>query len=641
MNKPSVRKLDRRHFSFMRSLAQGLDERDSWDRYLRLEGEHTDVRTVRRTITWIRDLFAAAAQREQRPGIARLVRIDPRKIGAPAELPTLEEFAAVAGMEAFSEAEQVEAYGAAYPAESDGRERAARRARLIARQLEALRWLEDLVAQAPRPADGVGAWLNPALASRLQRAGVPNLFALAERINGIGARWWLNIPGIGQGKAERVLEWMRENEATLGLRVGAHVARRRSDLTPQALALVVPAATAVVPYEKFLVPAGFDGSRGRYRAAKELCLLAADNDHAAIGAWLSSKAGASHDGEILSSTQRSYRKEAERLLLWAVLERGKALSSLNVEDVQAFVAFLKSPPAHWCGPRHRQRWSALWRPLEGPLSAAALRQSITILQGLYAFLTGQNYLVGNPFAALARPREEGRVLGSGRTLSFAQWDLIENRVRVDLVSESAAVRRCARAIAWLYATGLRRAEMTAAVCGDLEQVDVRRQDGRLTPGWLLTVRGKGGWIRQVPVPGHLVEELGAELDRTLRPDDALDARNRDVHLLAVLDDAASELTSWSTSGMYQAIKRFMASCATGLEPGDAAALRRASVHWLRHSHGSHAVNGRPGRTPVGVQIVRNNLGHASIATTSGYLSTERDQRVQAMEGFWGNTPPND
>ena len=57
------------------------------------------------------------------------------------------------------------------------------------------------------------------------------------------------------------------------------------------------------------------------------------------------------------------------------------------------------------------------------------------------------------------------MLGSGRTLSFAQWDPIESRVRLDLMSGSGAVRRCARAIAWLYATGLRRAEMTAAVCG--------------------------------------------------------------------------------------------------------------------------------------------------------------------------------
>ena len=133
-----------------------------------------------------------------------------------------------------------------------------------------------------------------------------------------------------------------------------------------------------------------------------------------------------------------------------------------------------------------------------------------------------------------------------------------------------------------------------------------------------------------------MDELGAELDRLLRPDDALDERNREIHVLVVLDVEALEPTSWSTSGMYQAIKRFMISCPAGLKPGDATALRRASVHWLRHSHGSHAVNGRPRRTPVGVQIVLNNLGHASISTTSGYLSAERDQRVQAMEGFSGD-----
>ena len=50
----------------MRAVVQGLDLRDSWDRYLRLEGEATDLRTVRSTVAWIREEFAAAAQREDR-----------------------------------------------------------------------------------------------------------------------------------------------------------------------------------------------------------------------------------------------------------------------------------------------------------------------------------------------------------------------------------------------------------------------------------------------------------------------------------------------------------------------------------------------------------------------------------------------
>ena len=114
MKNGTARKLHRGHFAFMRALAQGLDERASWDRYLRLEGEHTDLRTVRRTIGWIRDEFAAAARREHRPGTARLILLDPDRFPAAPALPSLAEFAAAQGLEDFSETEQIEAYEAAY-----------------------------------------------------------------------------------------------------------------------------------------------------------------------------------------------------------------------------------------------------------------------------------------------------------------------------------------------------------------------------------------------------------------------------------------------------------------------------------------------------------------------------------------------
>ena len=169
------RKLHRGHFAFMRALAQGLDERASWDRYLRLEGEHTDLRTVRRTIAWIRDEFAAAARREHKPGTARLILLDADRFSAAPALPSLAEFAVANGLEDFSESEQVEAYEAAYPAAGKAGQgaRPSRRARVVERQLEALRWLENLVAQDPRPLDSVSAWLNPSVASRLERAGLP------------------------------------------------------------------------------------------------------------------------------------------------------------------------------------------------------------------------------------------------------------------------------------------------------------------------------------------------------------------------------------------------------------------------------------------------------------------------------------
>lgn len=61
---------------------------------------------------------------------------------------------------------------------------------------------------------------------------------------------------------------------------------------------------------------------------------------------------------------------------------------------------------------------------------------------------------------------------------------------------------------------------------------------------------------------------------------------------------------------------------------------KASAHWFRHTRGTHALNGRPGENnTVPVQAVQNNLGHASLGTTSGYLTTERDMRFAAMKQF--------
>ena len=91
--KSPPRNLHSGHFAFMRALAQGLDERASWDRYLGLEGEHTDPRQVRRTIARIRDGFAAAARREHRPGMARLILLDLDRFASAPAIPSLAEFA--------------------------------------------------------------------------------------------------------------------------------------------------------------------------------------------------------------------------------------------------------------------------------------------------------------------------------------------------------------------------------------------------------------------------------------------------------------------------------------------------------------------------------------------------------------------
>jgi site-specific recombinase XerD len=112
--------------------------------------------------------------------------------------------------------------------------------------------------------------------------------------------------------------------------------------------------------------------------------------------------------------------------------------------------------------------------------------------------------------------------------------------------------------------------------------------------------------------------------------------NQGIHVLARFDPELERPAPWSASGLYQAIKAFLAQAAQGLDELDAQQLRKASCHWVRHAHASHALQGREGRAPVPIQVVQNNLGHSSIGTTSLYLSTEKESRLAAMRGFWGS-----
>ena len=50
-------------------------------------------------------------------------------------------------------------------------------------------------------------------------------------------------------------------------------------------------------------------------------------------------------------------------------------------------------------------------------------------------------------------------------------------------------------------------------------------------------------------------------------------------------------------------------------------LEQASAHWLRHSAGSHMADQQ-----VDLRLVRDNLGHASLTTTSLYLHIDDDRR---------------
>lgn len=163
----------------------------------------------------------------------------------------------------------------------------------------------------PKITDDIGLWLSERSVRSLKAHGINTLADLTVRVPR-RRRWWTVVPGLGVTGAKQIEAFFAQHH----------------QLVERARALIVcNVQQDVVPWEMLVVPGDVDGSRGSFRAPPESCTLNSANDYEAVQAWLSLHESA--------ATQRAYRKEAERLILWAIVERGKALSSLNTEDAIA------------------------------------------------------------------------------------------------------------------------------------------------------------------------------------------------------------------------------------------------------------------------------------------------------------------
>ncbi len=159
-------------------------------------------------------------------------------------------------------------------------------------------------------------------------------------------------------------------------------------------------ALPLVQLNEIILPAHLDGSQGSNRDLKSPCLISAQNDVLAINCWLA-------EYQHVDTTYRNYRREAERLLLWAVVANNKPLSSLTREDILNYSLFLNDPqPAdYWCGPkkaRKGKRWASGWKPFVGPVGERSKGTTFASLNSLFNFLVETQYLAMNPIVSVRR-----------------------------------------------------------------------------------------------------------------------------------------------------------------------------------------------------------------------------------------------
>jgi len=376
----------------------------------------------------------------------------------------------------------------------------------------------------------------------------------------------------------------------------------------------------VQPWEMLVVPGEVDGSRGTFRAPPESCTLKSANDYEAVQAWLSLHESA--------ATQRAYRKEAERLILWAIVERGKALSSLNTEDAIAYRAFLRHPtPARrWIGPP-QARTSPDWKPFVGGLAPRSVAYALAVLGAMFRWLMEQRYVLANPFSGVkVRGASHAAPMDTGRVFSEGEWAII--RAVADGLEwtygwQVPAAQRLRFVLDFAYATGLRVSELVGAKLGQIE-VDSHGDH------WIKLV-GKGSKSGKVALPPLVRSALDHSLMQRGLPITPAHWKPS-TPLIADLGDPDGK-SGITATRVWSLMKRFFTTVATAIEkeaPATAEKLRKASPHWMRHTHATHAL-----ARGAELTTVRDNLRHASVATTSIYLHTDEVKRARQMGDAFG------
>jgi len=373
------------------------------------------------------------------------------------------------------------------------------------------------------------------------------------------------------------------------------------------------------------VPEELSGRDGRNRA-KDVCpQITAQTDLDAIGVWL-------NEFPQGGSTRRSYLKEVQRFYAWVLAYARKPMSSLTREDLSAYQAFMRKPPSEWCAPRSTRKESGHWQPFEGPLSPSSQAHAVTVLNALFTYLVGVNYLAGNPLAAV-RGKRRG-IPKPGKLPKFIPLHTFERLLEAlqsecerlnGLGQEHVELERMLMVVRVLANTGLRREELANALLGDLypERDIISGADF-----WFLTVTGKGDKIEPVAVnPAAL-----AAIRRYLRvagvdPDKA-DPLTPLVLKLRVHGIAAGLAKPTTDQTIYNIVRKALsigADILLGDHPDEARILRSATPHWFRHTFTT--IMSQLG-TPL--PLIQHQLRHESIATTAIYTHSEKHELYRAV-----------
>lgn len=348
-----------------------------------------------------------------------------------------------------------------------------------------------------------------------------------------------------------------------------------------------------------------------------------------------------------TATFNSYRRELERVLQWAWRIEKTSLMSLKREHIEEFIRFSIQPPLTWIGTKNVARFvtkdgnriaNKQWRPyvVSKPKSSdnkqaldiknyvasqASIKATFTALSSFYDYVLQEGLVAANPVLLIRQKSkfiQKQQHSAPVRRISNLQWEYVIETAEKLANEDPTQHERTLFIMNLLFSMYLRISELVAderstPVMGNFS----KDQDGN----WWFQVTGKGNKNRNVTVCDAMLDAL--KRYRSFLGLSHLPSFNEQTPLVAkTLGKGAMTST--------RHIRRIVQDCfdaayermrVDGLEE-DAADLKVATVHWLRHTGISEDVKIRPR------EHVRDDAGHASMATTDRYIESDLRERHQ-------------
>jgi integrase/recombinase XerD len=274
----------------------------------------------------------------------------------------------------------------------------------------------------------------------------------------------------------------------------------------------------------------------------------------------------------------------EAFLAMLAAERGAAANTLaayrrDLAGAEEAIGDLAAAPREAVGSL-AQEWASL-APSSVARKASALRQ-------FFGFALDEGWRSDDPSGALPRPRTRRPL---PKVMGHADIAALFARAELEAAGDDAKAVRLLALIELLYGSGLRASELVTLPLSAVP---------RDAP--FLTVTGKGGATRLVPVGARALEALGRWL--AVRPG---------VPASRALFPS-KDGKPLSRVRLFQLLKGLAGRA--GLDP------TRISPHVLRHAFATHLLEGG-----ADLRVLQTLLGHADISTTQIYTHVDAARLV--------------